>query len=104
MESINCKELKSLLEQVKIELIDVREPYETNCSNIGGHLIPMDQIKEEAKKLDKNKAYAILCQSGKRAAAVANLLEIEYDFSNLHIVEGGFEAYIDTIDNSLQRC
>jgi adenylyltransferase/sulfurtransferase len=104
MKTINCKELKTLLDKGEIELIDVRETYETNCSNIGGHLIPMDQIKEDVVKLDQNKPYAIICQSGKRAAAVANLLEIEFGFSKLSIVDGGFEAYIDSIDNTLQRC
>jgi adenylyltransferase/sulfurtransferase len=104
MKSINCIALKKLLDKAQIEIIDVREPYETSCSNIGGHLIPMDHVKDEAVKLDKHKPYAILCQSGKRAEAVANFLEIEFDFSNLFIVEGGFDAYIKNVDNSIQTC
>lgn len=104
MKSISCAELKSLMDSSQIEIIDVREPFETSCSNIGGLLIPMDDIKEEAKKLDKKKHYAVLCQSGKRAEAVANFLEIEFGFLNLHIVEGGFEAYIKNVDNSIQSC
>jgi rhodanese-related sulfurtransferase len=36
-----------------------------------------------------------MCQSGKRAEALANFMETEYNASNICILEGGINAWIE---------
>lgn len=104
MKSVQPKDIKLLIEAGKTELIDIREPYETNCANIGGHLIPMGEIESHINGLNPKQHYTIMCQSGKRAAAVANLLAVEHGFEQVYILEGGFEAYAKDIDKSIEFC
>jgi rhodanese-related sulfurtransferase len=104
MKSIQSSELKNLLSSSDTQLIDIREPYETNCANIGGLLIPMAEIQDGIAQLNSENQYVIMCQSGKRAAAVANFLEVEYGFKQVYVLEGGFEAYAKDVDNTIEFC
>ncbi|WP_139904478.1 rhodanese-like domain-containing protein [Clostridium thermarum] len=75
LKSVEVNEIQDLLG--KIELIDVREPYEYKY----GHLptaknIPMDELIHKADKLlDKSKEYHIICQSGGRSSNVCSILK-----------------------------
>ena len=84
-----------------LEIIDIRELYEYNQCNIGSRHIPMSEIIEKHKELDVKNQIVILCQSGKRAEAVANLLEFETQFKEVWIVEGGIKAWKERVDPTL---
>lgn len=89
--SVDVNELDELIG--KINLIDVREPYEYK----GGHLpsaknIPVNKMIAEADKLlDKSKEYHIICQSGARSSRVCSILK-EKGF-NVVNVNGGTGRY-----------
>lgn len=79
-----------------IQVVDVREPYEyALCSvqtkNIN---IPMGDIVDHLNKLDVQTPLYLVCKSGNRASAVANLLTTQYKFTEVYVVEGGIEAYM----------
>lgn len=74
VKSIDVNEIDGLIG--KINLIDIREPYEYK----GGHLptaknIPMDTILDAPEKyLDKSKEYHIICHSGSRSSMTCRAL------------------------------
>ncbi len=86
----NCKKLIDTRQAI---LIDIREPWEVDICSIGGEIIPMHKIPEIACELDKNASYIIMCKTGRRAESVANLLECDFQFSNISILDGGITAW-----------
>ena len=85
----------------EFEIVDVREPYEYDACNIGSVHIPMGEICNRIADLPKNKNIVIMCRSGKRAEAVANILMTDYSISNVYILDGGILAWKDQIDSTL---
>lgn len=83
-------------------LLDVREPYEIDICSMGGLHIPMGEVAARISEIDKSKEVIVLCRSGKRAEAVANLLVSDFEFPDVTIFEGGILAWIDQVDSSLE--
>ncbi|MEJ5054281.1 rhodanese-like domain-containing protein [Sphingobacterium sp. MYb382] len=101
MKEVTVKELKELIDsQADFQLIDVREPFEYEVSDIGGLNIPLAGIVIEADKLAKDKPVIIQCRSGKRSAQAVMLLE-QQGFDNLANLKGGILAWKEEIDPSL---
>ena len=92
MKHISAKELHSLLETNKIELIDVRELDEfANGHVAGARNLPLSSLANNYSSLDKEVSYHIICQKGGRSARACEFLEGQgYHVTN---VEGGVEAY-----------
>jgi adenylyltransferase/sulfurtransferase len=102
MRLISALELhESMKKGHEFEIIDIREPYEYAACNIGSTHIPMGEICNRTAELPKDKNIVIMCRSGKRAEAVANILMTEYSFSNIYILDGGILAWKDQIDTTL---
>lgn len=78
----------------KIELIDIREPYEYKSGSIQtAENIPMGELLERPEKyLSKDKSYYIICQSGGRSSSAVKVLERQgYQVIN---VAGGVGSYV----------
>jgi rhodanese-related sulfurtransferase len=84
------------------EIVDVREPYEYQVCNIGSMHIPMGEVCNRVAELPTEKNIVIMCRSGKRAEAVANILLTDYSLTNIYVLEGGILAWKEYIDNSLE--
>lgn len=78
-------------------LIDIREPYECVDCNIACERIPMNELAEHPERLNPEKNNVLMCHSGKRAEALANLIETEFNISNLTVIEGGYTALVELI-------
>jgi len=96
------------LEQMKdagegYQLIDVREPYEFEISNLSGALIPLGQIEEHVDQINSDVKVVVHCRSGVRSAQAIETLEKKFGFTNLYNLKGGILAYADEIDNSLAK-
>ena len=102
MNYITPAQYKDRMEDSNVLLLDVREPYEVEICAIGGFHLPMGEVTDRNGEIDKSKEVIVMCKSGKRAAAVANLLETDYSFPNVSILEGGVMAWIEQVDNSLE--
>ena len=101
MKEISVQELKEKIDNVEdFQLIDVREDFEYQVSNLGGELIPLGGILIETDKIDKDKEVIIMCRSGKRSAAAVMQLEAQ-GFTNLYNLYGGILAWQEDIDPSL---
>lgn len=102
MKEISARELKSWIDENRDFLIvDVREEYEYQWSNLGGKCIPMAELVTNPSSLPKDKDVVLHCNSGMRAAALIDVLEKEYGFTNLINLVGGIEEFAAQIDPSL---
>jgi rhodanese-related sulfurtransferase len=102
MKEISVQELKEKLDNGEdFQLIDVREDFEYETSNIGGQLIPLGGVLIESDKIDHDKQVVIMCRSGKRSAQAVMLLE-QQGFTNLYNLKGGILAWQAEIDPSLK--
>lgn len=89
-----------LLQNPSVICFDVREAFEYEEINIGWQNVPMNEILEYLKKekIPKEQTLLILCNSGKRASALGNLLETEGGFSDICIVEDGMQGWSHWIE------
>lgn len=92
--SNNSVDVNTLDENLQsINLIDIREPYETNAGTIkGAKKVPMGKLLENPEKyLNKDDEYYIMCQSGMRSKrTTSSLIDMGYNVVN---VAGGFGSY-----------
>lgn len=101
MKEISVQELKDMQDQnVEFQLIDVREPFEYEVSNLGGLNIPLSGIVIEADKVQKDIPVVVQCRSGKRSAQAVLLLE-QQGYTNLSNLQGGILAWKETFDPEL---
>jgi sulfur-carrier protein adenylyltransferase/sulfurtransferase len=102
--SVTVEELKSRMDrQADFLLVDVREPVETQISEIpGGQLIPMGQLSERHSELPRDRELIIYCRSGLRSARAVQFLKGR-GFQNVHNLEGGILAWIDRIDPTQRK-
>ncbi len=102
MNEITVKELKEKLDRGEdFQLVDVREDFEYQTSNLGGQHIPLAGVLIESDKISKDKPVVVMCRSGKRSAAAIMQLESQ-GFTNLYNLKGGILAWQAEIDPSLQ--
>ncbi|MEO3405962.1 rhodanese-like domain-containing protein [Mucilaginibacter sp. CAU 1740] len=98
MNEITVQELKEKIDNKEdFQLIDVREDFEYETSNIGGVLIPLGGVLIESDKISKDKPVVVMCRSGKRSAAAIMQLE-QQGFTNLSNLRGGILAWQAEID------
>lgn len=96
MQNISVEELKSRMDAgEKINLLDVREPYEYAEFNIGAKLIPLGKIQtmqiDEIGDL-KDEEVIIHCRSGQRSMMACMFLDT-LGFKNTKNLTGGMIAW-----------
>lgn len=92
---ITPSELKPLLKQSNVVLLDVREPWEYALSNIGGLNIPLAQLPEHLQELQSYGQIILICQSGVRSRKAFSLLQ-EAGFKNIKNLHGGLNSVLRT--------
>lgn len=103
MKEISVQELKEMMDNHEdFQLIDVREDFEYEMSNLGGKLIPLGGILIEADQVAKDKPVVVMCRSGRRSAAAIMQLEQQFGFTNLANLQGGILAWAEDIDPSIE--
>jgi len=101
MKEITVQDLKAMIDnEDAFQLIDVREPFEYEVSNLEGENIPLSGVVIEADKIAKDIPVVVQCRSGKRSAQAIMLLENE-GFDNLLNLKGGILAWKEEIDPEL---
>jgi len=104
VKEISVRELEALINTRKdFQLIDVREPYEYQISNIGGELIPLGEIEEAVNRISHSKQVILHCRSGGRSTQAIEILEKKFGLANLYNLKGGILAWAKQIDNSLPK-
>ena len=83
-------------------ILDVREPYEYQIANIGGHLIPLGTLPQRINELDTAQEIVIHCKSGGRSQQAAELLD-KAGFKKVHNLAGGITAWSEKVDPSVPK-
>jgi molybdopterin/thiamine biosynthesis adenylyltransferase/rhodanese-related sulfurtransferase len=87
----------------KLEIIDVREPYEWAIGHIpGARLVPLAQIGEEIPRLDKRRETILYCKVGARSAFAAEQL-VNAGVTDVRNLAGGILRWIDEVDPTMPR-
>ena len=97
-------ELKELIDahDKKLNIIDVREPYEYDISKLpGSKLIPLGELMDHVNELDSSKEYVVHCRSGARSAKAIRQLQT-LGFKKLKNLAGGINGYAD-VDPSIPK-
>lgn len=99
--SMTVLELNQLLNSENAHfLLDVRETYEYEIANLGGHNIPLAELKNRLSELPQSQPIVVHCKSGARSERAIQLLR-EAGFTNLKNLEGGILAWQKEIDQTL---
>ena len=95
---IQAEELKQRLDAGdNLFLLDVREEYEYEISNIGGHLIPLGELPKRMHELDASKEIIALCKMGPRGDKAVEVLR-RAGFDRVRNLKGGIRAWSDRVD------
>ncbi|HYF98444.1 MAG TPA: molybdopterin-synthase adenylyltransferase MoeB [Coxiellaceae bacterium] len=91
---ISVQALKESITQKRdLLLLDVRSVAEHQESNIGGVLIPLDELTQRLAELSSAKDIVVYCRSGKRSQAAVELLS-KANYSSVKYLRGGILAYL----------
>jgi rhodanese-related sulfurtransferase len=102
MQEITVQELKSMMDAGQpFQLIDVRETFEYETSNLNGLNIPLAQIVLEKDKIAQDVPVIVQCRSGKRSAQAIMMLN-QAGFTNLSNLKGGILAWKETFDPNME--
>lgn len=93
MTHISPHELKELLEQSAVYLLDVREPDEHAAFNIGGNLVPLGEVISQHQTIPTDRTVIVYCKMGIRSQIAIQKLEDKFGFTNLVNLRGGVEAW-----------
>ena len=99
LKEINPEELDRLFSSNEdFQLVDVREEDEYAAFNIGGELISLKHILNNAGKIKRDKKVVLHCQMGSRSKQAIHLLEEKFGFDNLYNLKGGLTAYKNMLE------
>ena len=103
IQEISVEEFSDWRTSEKIyKLIDVREPYEYAIANLGGTLIPMNEVDLLTEAIKGIKEPVIVhCRSGVRSAKAIRTLIDKTGKTNLYNLKGGILEYAGKIDPSI---
>ena len=100
---IQAEELKSRLDHGdKLFLLDVRDEYEFEISNIGGHLIPLPELPKRLGEIGANEEIIAVCKHGPRGVKAVEYLQ-KQGFRNVANLRGGIHAWSDRVDRKVRK-
>ena len=100
---IRAEELKQRLDRGDhLFLLEVRDEYEYEISNIGGHLIPLPQLSKRLGELNTGEEIIALCKMGPRGVKAAEILQ-QHGFKNVSNLRGGIHAWSDRVDRKVRK-
>jgi sulfur-carrier protein adenylyltransferase/sulfurtransferase len=83
-------------------LVDVREPWEYKIANLGGYLIPVDDLPKRVNELDTSRDIVVQCRSGSRSQRAAEFLQ-KVGFKKVQNLAGGILAWSEKIDPTVPK-
>ena len=100
---ITVKELKQRFDVGEdIFLLDVREPYEYQIAQIGGKLIPQNDVPQRLAEIPRDREIVVHCRSGARSQRIAEFLK-QSGYTKVVNLAGGILAWSDEIDPRVQK-
>jgi rhodanese-related sulfurtransferase len=103
IESLTVEQLKEKQERGDaFVLLDVRGPDEFEFANLGGTLIPLQELPERLGELDPKQETIVLCHHGMRSLHAAHFL-VANGFTRVTNLQGGIDQWSIRIDGSIPR-
>jgi adenylyltransferase/sulfurtransferase len=100
---LSVKELKRHIDAgEEVYSLDVREPYEYKIAQMGGKLIPLNDVPNRLAEIDRNREVIVQCRSGVRSQKVAEFLK-QQGYPRVVNLAGGILAWADEIDPKIQK-
>ena len=100
---MSVQELKQRLDAGDdLLVLDVREPYEYQIANIGGTLVPMNEVPRRLEEIRRDREIVVQCRSGSRSQRVAEFLK-QNGYEKVANLAGGILAWSDQIDPSIRK-
>jgi sulfur-carrier protein adenylyltransferase/sulfurtransferase len=101
---ITVHELKDMIDNGDdFQLIDVRTAFENHVANIGGEVIPLEEIVSHVDEISRDKKVVLYCKVGIRSMEAILHLQGVFDFNNLYNLKGGINAWATEIDNKFAQ-
>jgi len=90
---ITVKELKRRIDTGEdVYILDVREPWEQKIAQIGGKLIPQNEVPQRLAEIDREREVIVHCHHGVRSQRVAEILQ-QAGFPRVANLAGGIGAW-----------
>ena len=100
---IQVEELKRRLDAKEdLFVLDVREPHEYQICNLGGHLIPLNDLPKRVNELDSSREIVVHCKMGGRSAKAVAFLQ-QSGFAKVHNLVGGITAWSERVDPKVPK-
>ena len=100
---MTVKELKRRMDAGEdVQLIDVREPYEYQIAQIGGKLIPQNDVPNRLAEIDRDREVVVHCKSGGRSQRIAEFLK-QAGYPNVSNLAGAILAWSEEIDPKMPK-
>jgi adenylyltransferase/sulfurtransferase len=100
---MTVRELKRRLDSGEdVFILDVREPFEYKIAEIGGKLIPQNDVPQRLSEIPREREIVVQCKSGGRSQRVAEFLS-HAGYPRVVNLAGGILAWATEIDPSLPK-
>src|SRR5580692_5500815 len=100
---MSVKDLKQRIDAGEdVFILDVREPYEYQIAQIGGKLIPQNDVPQRLADIPRDREIVVQCRSGARSQKIAEFLK-QSGYTQVVNLAGGILAWSDEIDPSVQK-
>ena len=100
---LSVKELKQRIDAGEdVFILDVREPFEYQIANLGGTLIPMNDVPRRLAEIDRDREIVVQCKMGGRSQRVAEFLA-QSGYPKVVNLSGGITAWANEIDPTMPR-
>ncbi len=100
---ISVQELDALRKaNADVFILDVRNPDEYAVCNLGGHLIPLNELPERLNELNPEQHIVIHCHAGGRSRRATEYL-MQQGFKQVFNLRGGITAWANEIDPKMAK-
>jgi adenylyltransferase/sulfurtransferase len=83
-------------------ILDVREPFEYQIANIGGKLIPQNEVPQRLAEIDRDREIIVHCKAGGRSQRIAEFLK-QSGYPDVVNVTGGILAWSSEVDSTVPK-
>lgn len=103
-EAIDVAELsRRLAAGSPMQLVDVREPFETQIAQIdGSELIPLGSLEQSLDRIRTDVPVVVYCHHGVRSDRAAEFLR-QHGLRNVQNLDGGIDAFAALVDPTMAR-